>query len=223
MPVSVQWHPVAPAQALRAADNVLACTVSDQPLALWRSASGQVQAWEDRCPHRGVALSLGRIQGERLACAYHGWEYAAGSERCVAIPAMPDQPVPGRVCVKTFAALEHQGMVWVGLAPNVSAQVPPAHDKAAQPFVFLRSVGVNAAPATVNTALASHGYRRQDPHQWSGMLDGHAVHVFVLSVSDHLCLLHLACPSRPLTSALPGLFGAIRRLRGTLENTTATD
>lgn len=45
MPVlCAQWHPVLPAHALRAGNNVLACTVVGQDLALWRSASGQVQA-----------------------------------------------------------------------------------------------------------------------------------------------------------------------------------
>ncbi|MCP5281972.1 MAG: Rieske (2Fe-2S) protein [Rhodoferax sp.] len=111
------WHPVLAAGLLRASDKVIPVLANAQRLALWRSASGAVQAWEDRCPHRGVALSLGRVEGDRLACAYHGWEYAAMDGRCVAIPAMPRQPVPGKVCVKTYPVRVYQDMVWVELAP----------------------------------------------------------------------------------------------------------
>ena len=96
---------------LRGGQNIVAALLAGQPLALWRSGSGAVQAWEDRCPHRGVPLSMGRVKGDQLACAYHGWQYAAQDGRCTAIPAMPDRPVPGKVCVKTYAALERQGMV----------------------------------------------------------------------------------------------------------------
>jgi toluene monooxygenase system ferredoxin subunit len=34
-----------------------------------------VYAYEDRCPHVGVPLSLGRLEGARLTCSAHYWEY----------------------------------------------------------------------------------------------------------------------------------------------------
>jgi phenylpropionate dioxygenase-like ring-hydroxylating dioxygenase large terminal subunit len=52
---------------------------------VWRGAGGAPRVMSDLCVHRGTALSLGRIQGDELACAYHGWRYAADG-RCVAIP-----------------------------------------------------------------------------------------------------------------------------------------
>lgn len=219
MPVSAHWHPVVPTHAPRAGDNVLAALVAGQAVALWRSAAGQVQAWADRCPHRGVALSLGRVQGDRLACAYHGWEYAAGSGRCVAIPAMPDRPVPGKVCVKTFAALERQGMVWVNLGPDAAADAPPSDSPA--PAFFLRTLGIHAATGRLDSALAALGYLHEAPRQWSGTLDGHAVRLFTLAAGADQHLLHLACDTEPSRPALPALFGAIRLLRSAIE-TAAT-
>jgi len=40
-----------------------------------------LRAYEDRCAHKGVALSAGRLAGPRLVCAAHEWEYdvATGS------------------------------------------------------------------------------------------------------------------------------------------------
>jgi phenylpropionate dioxygenase-like ring-hydroxylating dioxygenase large terminal subunit len=58
--------------------------------AVFRSASGRVSAVEDRCLHRGMALSAGTVCGECLQCPYHGWEYSGdGAVRLV--PAMKNQ------------------------------------------------------------------------------------------------------------------------------------
>ncbi len=34
-----------------------------------------VHAYEDSCPHKGVALSLGHLEEDRLVCSAHNWEY----------------------------------------------------------------------------------------------------------------------------------------------------
>ena len=220
MPVSTLWHPVVSACALRAGDNVLACTVLGQDLALWRGASGQVQAWEDRCPHRGVALSLGRVTGDRLACAYHGWEYAAGTGRCAAIPQLPDIPVPGKVCVRTFTAREHNGMVWVTLADNPATK--PAADTITKTWHYLRSIGVRAPLDTVNASLPVHGFRAAAAAlHWQGPLAGENVQLWTLQTTATDCLLHLSSDGAPQADAVPALFGAIRRLRSALQTARA--
>ncbi|MGC4093917.1 MAG: Rieske 2Fe-2S domain-containing protein [Polyangiaceae bacterium] len=35
----------------------------------------RVSCYEDRCPHLGFPLSEGRLDGETLVCAAHGWEF----------------------------------------------------------------------------------------------------------------------------------------------------
>jgi toluene monooxygenase system ferredoxin subunit len=39
------------------------------------NVGGVVCAYEDRCRHKGVRLSEGRLDGSVLTCAAHGWEY----------------------------------------------------------------------------------------------------------------------------------------------------
>jgi toluene monooxygenase system ferredoxin subunit len=41
------------------------------------NAEGTVCAFEDRCRHKGIALSLGKLQGCELTCSIHGWIYDA--------------------------------------------------------------------------------------------------------------------------------------------------
>jgi toluene monooxygenase system ferredoxin subunit len=38
---------------------------------------GELSAFEDRCAHQGVPLSLGRLQGGVLCCSAHEWQYDA--------------------------------------------------------------------------------------------------------------------------------------------------
>lgn len=37
---------------------------------------GRVVAFEDRCPHLGVPLSEGKIEGGRVTCRAHGWSFS---------------------------------------------------------------------------------------------------------------------------------------------------
>src|SRR5450759_1471916 len=49
----------------------LARTILEQPIVLYRGASGQVVALDDRCCHRAAPLSMGRIEGDDIRCMYH--------------------------------------------------------------------------------------------------------------------------------------------------------
>ena len=92
-------------------------------LAVWRSATGRLQAWNDRCPHRGMRLSHGFVRGETLACIYHGWVYGADGG-CKHIPAHPALTPPATITVASFACVEQDGVIWV--APAEMAKAPPA-------------------------------------------------------------------------------------------------
>lgn len=222
MPSQSTWQPVVPTTGLGAAGAILAARVQGRRLALWRAASGAVQAWDDRCPHRGVALSLGRVLGDRLACAYHGWEYAEGSGRCVAIPAMPGQPVPGKVCVTTHAVLEHEGMVWVALGADAAATAPLPSAQHGAPAPFLRSMAVAAPQAAVETGLAEQAFTPAGPCQWRGHWAGHSLHLWLLDAATDWCMVHVAAANiHPSEPAPPALFHALRGLRDRLQTAAA--
>jgi phenylpropionate dioxygenase-like ring-hydroxylating dioxygenase large terminal subunit len=116
------WHPVAAGAAL-AAGALLTARLLEQELVLWRDAGGAVHAWDDRCPHRGARLSLGRVQDERLVCAYHGWQFDA-SGACRLQPAQPNDTPPKTACARRFEAREAYGMVWVCLG-QPARDLPP--------------------------------------------------------------------------------------------------
>ena len=116
------WHPVADAIELSGGGPV-AARLLGHDLALWRSSAGTLQAWEDRCPHRGTRLSIGRVSGDTLTCAYHGWRFAADG-RCLHVPSQPDAKAPPDACAKAFRIEEHYGLIWVCLGDSERAVLP---------------------------------------------------------------------------------------------------
>jgi len=116
------WHPVAAAGALTAG-KALAAQLLGRSLALWRGADGALHAWDDRCPHRGTRLSIGRIEGDTLACAYHGWRFG-GDGRCLLVPSQPGQKPPQNAAVAAFRVEERYGLVWVSLGEPALGVLP---------------------------------------------------------------------------------------------------
>ena len=115
------FHPVARVEALGA--QPLAAHLMGEDLVLWRDSTGAVHAAADRCPHRGAALSMGRVQGDTLECGYHGWRFD-GRGQCVAIPAVPQfkPPATHRACA--YSARVAYGLVWVALQADVPDSEP---------------------------------------------------------------------------------------------------
>ena len=123
---------------------VLPSVCEGADIAVWRSATGQLAAWADRCPHRGMRLSHGFVRGEALNCIYHGWTYGADGG-CTRIPAHPALVPPATIKAVRFACVQAQGLVWVaslgtaaplpdlgGLTPVRSLVVEVSVDKLAR-------------------------------------------------------------------------------------------
>lgn len=119
------WYPVCRSREL--GRRPLAVTLFGEPLVLFRDGStGAPAALLDRCPHRNVPLSLGKVRGTQLQCAYHGWEFDAKGE-CCAVPGLVGDVRSRERGVASFAARESQGFVWA-----YGGQTTPV----VEPFVF---------------------------------------------------------------------------------------
>jgi phenylpropionate dioxygenase-like ring-hydroxylating dioxygenase large terminal subunit len=88
----------------------LARTLLNQKVVLFRTASGQAVALEDRCCHRFAPLSLGDVEERGIRCRYHGMVFSPAGQ-CVEIPGQ-DQIPPG-MCVRGFPLVERHGMLWI--------------------------------------------------------------------------------------------------------------
>jgi len=105
------WFPIAVAAEL--GDKPLSVRLLDVDLVVFR-IDGRVTVALDRCPHRGVMLSLGWIENCRLVCPYHGLHFDAEG-RCTAIPSQPDAKIPNRLSLIVAASVERFGLIWASL------------------------------------------------------------------------------------------------------------
>jgi vanillate O-demethylase monooxygenase subunit len=98
-------------------------TICGEKIVFYRAADEQgrrVAALEDFCPHRGAALSLGRIEEGRLVCGYHGLTMGCEGRTI----AMPGQRVRGFPPIRSFPVVERHGFIWVW--PGDVARADPA-------------------------------------------------------------------------------------------------
>jgi len=120
------WYVACAASELTGAAP-LARRIHDRPIVLFRDGEGVAGALHDRCPHRGVALSLGKMEEGSVACAYHGWRFGRDGA-CAHIPSLcEDRPVAAGVAADAYPCAEQDGYVWVwtGLgAPSPAAPLP---------------------------------------------------------------------------------------------------
>ena len=136
------------------AKRVMRAFVDGDDLAVWRASDGTIAAWDNRCPHRGMALSHGFVRGNSLACLYHGWHYDA-SGRCSYIPAHPDLEPPATIHTVSHSVTEVDGVIWVSLDAEATGE---AHGLAP-----LRSFIADASQARVHAACAQTALDGQVP------------------------------------------------------------
>ncbi len=79
------------------------CSVGDRRVLLVR-AEGVVRAYEDRCAHLGVPLSLGSLEGSTLTCSAHHWQYDVRTGRGVN---------PASACLTSFPVEVRAGGIHV--------------------------------------------------------------------------------------------------------------
>ena len=102
------WHPLLLSRELGA--RPVARRLAGQAIVLFRTASGRVGAVAEACSHRRLSLAVGRVQGEDLVCAYHGWRFdPEGAIRCPLMPGHRQKP-------QAFQVGEAPGLIWVRAA-----------------------------------------------------------------------------------------------------------
>jgi phenylpropionate dioxygenase-like ring-hydroxylating dioxygenase large terminal subunit len=179
-----RWFPIIRGEEL-VPRHIAHAQLLGQELALWRDDAGRANAWENRCPHRGVRLSIGTNYGSELRCRYHGWRFASGTGQCAYIPAHPTLNPPASARVRTFAAAERYGYLWVSLAQAP----PPPYEEGLEDhqITTLRSLFVEAPAGEVNAA-------------WEELKPPDVQYVrWLQPVDDFRTMLHAAVLDAPLT------------------------
>lgn len=120
------WYPALAASRVKRR-TLRTAMLLGEPLAIGRDDEGNPFALRDACPHRGMPLSCGRVDGKLLECSYHGWRFDAHSGQCREIPSwvQGDKLKVERIFAVHFPCEEQDGYIWVYI-PEKSGETAPA-------------------------------------------------------------------------------------------------
>ena len=98
--------------------RMIARTLLDKPVVLYRGESGKPVALDDRCCHRGAKLSHGRVEGDCVRCMYHGLMFDA-TGKCVQIPGQDN--IPPKLGVRGYPVVERDRLIWIWMGDPAKA------------------------------------------------------------------------------------------------------
>jgi vanillate O-demethylase monooxygenase subunit len=143
--LATRWFPVACARDV--GEEPIAMQLLDVRLVAYRTTQGILVA-RDLCPHRGVPLSKGWVEGDEIVCPYHGLRFGTDG-RCTRIPAQPNVKPSDRFRATVLPVVERYGLVWTCLdlrtdSPDIP-EFPEWNDPSFQ-AILCPPVEIKAAP-----------------------------------------------------------------------------
>ena len=100
-------------------------TILGEAVAMFRTEDGAPVALRDRCPHRLLPLSRGRLIGDRVQCGYHGLVFDR-SGTCVRVPGQ--ETIPPNARVRSYPMAERLGLAWIWMGEPDRADESEIYD-----------------------------------------------------------------------------------------------
>ena len=146
--ITNQWYAILEPREVKRGKPI-GVTRMGEKLVLWRNEQGKIVCMRDLCPHRGVALSIGKLMGGHIQCPFHGFQYDT-SGQCVLIPANgATAPVPKAFRAYTYPAREEHDFIWIWWGELQSTEELP-------PIQWFDTVDTSFVYATFKDHWANH-------------------------------------------------------------------
>tara|TARA_A100001391_G_scaffold119260_1_gene81161 strand:- start:7583 stop:8620 length:1038 start_codon:yes stop_codon:yes gene_type:complete len=100
-------------------DKPIARTILEKQLVVYREESGDLVALDGRCPHRFAPLAMGSVDGDVLACPYHGLKFDR-TGACVLNP-HGDGHIPPNARLSSYPVFERNGAIWIWMGDTEKA------------------------------------------------------------------------------------------------------
>ena len=166
------WYPVEEVRRVKPG-TVVEIIFWKRSIALFRGIDGSFHAIENRCAHRQLKLSLGEVQGCRLVCAYHGWQYDENG--CLAeIPRDGFERRLPKLSLRTYPVKVRYGLIWLFPGTSEQAQLRQIPDIpelegparwACEPLIFTWSAHHSMVIDNVSDFSHAHLHRRYRPFE----------------------------------------------------------
>jgi phthalate 4,5-dioxygenase oxygenase subunit len=107
------WIPALMSRELEPDGDPVRLLLLGEKLIAFRDSDGKPGVMDQRCPHRGVSLFLGRNEEGGIRCIYHGWKFTTDGQ-CVEMPNVPAaNDCKHLMRARAYPTQERAGMVWV--------------------------------------------------------------------------------------------------------------
>ena len=107
-----QWYAILESNEIKKG-RITCVTRMGEKMAAWRNGRGELAVMSDQCPHRGVALSAGKVMGDCIQCPFHGFQYNS-SGACTQVPANGRTAEPPKALhVHSYPVREAHGFVYI--------------------------------------------------------------------------------------------------------------
>ena len=116
------WYIAAPSSELR--KKPIRRELEGETIVLFRDSAGKACALEDRCRHRGMALSEGQVRNGCVECPYHGWRYSATGEVAHVPALLEGETLGGCGKVRSFFTQERDEHIWIWLGKEEPTTEP---------------------------------------------------------------------------------------------------
>lgn len=148
--IAAGWHPIALESEAPSRGRPLARRLLGRPLILFEGRQGPV-VLDDRCPHRAMPLSQGRVRDGAAICPYHGWSFAEGG-RCLGAPGADRVP---QTRARAYPTRVKAGLIWTCLAAAPPA-FPDLPDEMEDPALHGFWWPIRPSRARVLDAIENH-------------------------------------------------------------------
>lgn len=107
-----QWYAILESNEIKTG-KIIGVTRMGEKMVAWRNIRGELSVMSDKCPHRGVAFSAGKVIGDCIQCPFHGFEYDI-SGNCKLVPAIGRESQPPKALhVQIYPVQEAHGFVYI--------------------------------------------------------------------------------------------------------------
>ena len=141
-----QWYAILESDEVKKGKPI-GITRMGEKLVAWRNSQGELAVMLDKCPHRGVAFSVGKLIGDCIQCPFHGFEYDT-SGKCTLVPAIGSNTQPPKALfVRSYPAREAHGFVYIWWGEPRETYPP---------LPWFESIGEDMIYTTLRDHWASH-------------------------------------------------------------------
>jgi nitrite reductase/ring-hydroxylating ferredoxin subunit len=128
------WYAIARSDEVGAGE-VIGRDFLDGRAIAYRGENGEAVVMNAYCRHLGADLSMGKVVGNDIQCAFHHWQYGPDG-RCTKIPA--SEKIPKAARVFKYPTAEKWGLIWAFNGTTPLFEVPEFVDYA-EPDLDIRT------------------------------------------------------------------------------------